>query len=70
MRNGKVLVVSGSGNVAGNTNFQAGVFDPVTGTVTTQRVNWAMFCNGMVATGLGHPAYCSAWNFILFLQSS
>ncbi len=48
MHNGKVLVVSGSGNVANNTNFQAGVFDPATGTVTTQPVAWDMFCNGMV----------------------
>jgi hypothetical protein len=46
--NGNVLIVSGSGNVAGNTNFQAGIFDPATGTVTTQPVNWDMFCNGMV----------------------
>src|SRR5882762_6604594 len=48
MRNGKVLVVSGSGNVALNTNFQAGVFDPATGTTTTQPITWDMFCNGMV----------------------
>src|ERR1700704_206000 len=46
--NGKVLIVSGSGNVAGNTNFQAGIFDPQTGAVTTQPVGWDMFCNGMV----------------------
>ncbi|MGH2361965.1 MAG: galactose oxidase-like domain-containing protein, partial [bacterium] len=48
MRNGKVLVVSGSGNVANNPNFQAGIFDPQTGTVSTQAVSWDMFCNGMV----------------------
>jgi Domain of unknown function (DUF1929)/PKD domain len=48
LHNGKVLIVSGSGNVAGNTNFQAGIFDPATGTVATQPVNWDMFCNGMV----------------------
>ena len=48
LRNGKVLVVSGSGNLPGNTNFQAGVFDPQTNTVTTQPVGWDMFCNGMV----------------------
>jgi galactose oxidase-like protein/PKD domain-containing protein len=48
LHNGKVLIVSGSGNVAGNTNFQAGIFDPATGSVTTQPVNWDMFCNGMV----------------------
>jgi hypothetical protein len=48
LHNGKVLVVSGSGNLPSNTNFQAGVFDPQTGTVTTQPVSWDMFCNGMV----------------------
>src|SRR6195256_2742873 len=53
LHNGTVLVVSGSGNVAGNTNFQAGVFDPQTGTVTTQPVGWDMFCNGMVVLADG-----------------
>ena len=48
LRNGKVLVVSGSGNLPSNTNFQAAVFDPQTNTVTTQPVGWDMFCNGMV----------------------
>jgi hypothetical protein len=46
--NGKVLVVSGSGFLPSNTNFQAGVFDPQTGTVTTQPLSWDMFCNGMI----------------------
>ena len=48
MHNGKILVVSGSGNVANNSNYQAGVFDPATGTVTTQPVAWDMFCNAML----------------------
>jgi len=48
LRNGKVIVVSGSGNLPSNTNFQAAVFDPQTNTVTTQPVGWDMFCNGMV----------------------
>jgi Domain of unknown function (DUF1929)/PKD domain len=48
LQNGKVLVVSGSGNLPSNTNLQAAVFDPQTGTVTTQPVGWDMFCNGMV----------------------
>src|ERR1051325_10714557 len=48
LHNGKVLIVSGSGNVPTNTNFRAGLFDPATGTVTTQPVAWDMFCNGMV----------------------
>ena len=55
LRNGKVLVVSGSGNVAGNTNYQAGVFDPATGQVTTQPVAWDMFCNGMAILPDGRP---------------
>src|SRR6195256_7012282 len=48
LHNGKVLIVSGSGNVAGNTNFQAGIFDPASGNVSTMPVTWDMFCNGMV----------------------
>src|SRR5690349_11358774 len=48
MNNGKVVIVSGSGNVAGNTKYQAGLWDPQAGTVTTQPVGWDMFCNGMV----------------------
>ena len=55
LHTGKVLVVSGSGNVAGNTNFQAGVFDPSTGAVTTQPISWDMFCNGMVILPDGRP---------------
>jgi len=48
LHNGKVLIVSGSGNLPTNTNLQAAVFDPATGVVTTQPVAWDMFCNGMV----------------------
>ena len=48
LHNGKVLIVSGSGNLPTNTNLQAAIYDPATGTVTTQPVNWDMFCNGMV----------------------
>src|SRR6266404_720655 len=53
MHNGKILVVSGSGNVANNSNYQAGVFDPATGTVTTQPVAWDMFCNAMLVLADG-----------------
>jgi hypothetical protein len=53
LHNGAVLVVSGSGNLPSNTNLQAGVFDPQTGTVTTQPVGWDMFCNGMVVLADG-----------------
>ena len=55
LRTGKVLVVSGSGNVPSNTNYQAGVWDPATDTVTTQPVAWDMFCNGMVILPDGRP---------------
>src|SRR6266852_802508 len=55
LHTGKVLVVSGSGNVAGNTNYQAAIFDPATGLVTTQPISWDMFCNGMVILPDGRP---------------
>jgi len=55
LNNGKVLVVSGSGNVAGNTNFRAGLWDPQAGTITTQPVTWDMFCNGMSILPDGRP---------------
>jgi len=55
LRTGKVLIVSGSGNVAANTNFQAGIFDPATGLVTTQPISWDMFCNGLVMLADGRP---------------
>jgi len=53
LHNGKVLIVSGSGNLPTNTNLQAAVFDPATGTITTQPVAWDMFCNGMVVLADG-----------------
>jgi hypothetical protein len=55
LHNGKVLIASGSGNVAGNTNFQAALWDPQTGTITTQPIAWDMFCNGMVVLPDGRP---------------
>src|SRR5262245_61300495 len=48
LRNGKVLIVAGSGNVATETNFRAAVWDPATETFDTQALGWDMFCNGMV----------------------
>ena len=53
LHNGKVLIVSGSGNLPTNTNLQAALFDPATGTITTQPVAWDMFCNGMVVLADG-----------------
>jgi hypothetical protein len=55
LHNGKVLIVSGSGNVAGNTNFQAALWDPRAGSITTQPIAWDMFCNGMVVLPDGRP---------------
>jgi PKD repeat protein len=48
VRNGQVLIVAGSGNVASETNFQAAVWDPASETFATQPLGWDMFCNGMV----------------------
>ena len=46
---GDVLIVSGSGNVAAETNFRAAVWNPQTSTINvTQSLAWDMFCNGMV----------------------
>jgi hypothetical protein len=49
MRNGKILVVSGSRNLPSNTSFAAAVWDPASNTVTTQPIGWDVFCKGMVA---------------------
>lgn len=55
MHNGKILVVSGSGNDKTVTFYQAGVWDPQTDTMTTQPLAWDMFCNGMVVLPDGRP---------------
>ena len=55
MHDGNVLVVSGSGNLPSNTNWQAGVYTPSTGSITLQPVAWDMFCNGMVILPDGRP---------------
>jgi hypothetical protein len=43
-----VLIVAGSGNVPSETNYQAAVWDPESGSIITQPLAWDMFCNGMV----------------------
>src|SRR5258706_13572949 len=53
--NGKVLIVSGSGNVAGNTNFQAALWDPQAAPITTQPVAWEPFFHGLVVVPDGQP---------------
>jgi hypothetical protein len=47
-RTGQVLIVSGSGNVATESNYRAATWDPVSQIFQTQALNWDMFCNGMV----------------------
>ena len=48
MKNGKVLLIAGSGNLPAETNFQGAVWDPVSGAITTHSVGWDMFCNDMI----------------------
>ena len=48
MNTGEVLIVSGSGNLATETFYQAAVWDPLSQTFQTQAISWDMFCNGMV----------------------
>jgi galactose oxidase len=55
MHNGKVLVVSGSGNDPDNKDLQAAVWDPKGDTVRTFQIAWDMFCNGMVVLPDGRP---------------
>jgi hypothetical protein len=55
LRTGKILIVSGSGNVAANKDFEAAIWDLQAGNITTQPVAWDMFCNGMVVLPDGRP---------------
>ena len=55
LHTGKVLIVSGSGNDANNFDYEAAVWDPQAGTITTQPVGWDMFCNGMAVLPDGRP---------------
>ena len=55
MHNGKVFLATGSGNNANNPNFMAGVWDPITQTLTTMPVNRDLFCNAMVELPDGRP---------------
>ncbi len=55
MHTGKVLIVSGSGNLPSDTSYMAAVWDPATDTVTTQPLQWDMFCNGMIVLPDGRP---------------
>jgi hypothetical protein len=55
LSNGKILVVSGSGNDAAQTTFMVGLWDPSNDTVTTGTQSWDMFCNGMIVLPDGRP---------------
>jgi len=55
LHTGKILVVSGSGNDPNNHNLKAALWDPKTGSITTQTVSWDMFCDGMVVLPDGRP---------------
>jgi hypothetical protein len=55
LSNGKILVVSGSGNYPAQTIFNVGVWDPSNNTITTQTQSWDMFCNGMIVLPDGRP---------------
>jgi hypothetical protein len=55
LSNGKILVVSGSGNYPAESVYSVGVWDPATNTMTTQTQSWDMFCNGMIVLPDGRP---------------
>jgi hypothetical protein len=55
MANGKILVVSGSGNYPAQTTFMVGVWNPSNNSVTTATESWDMFCNGMIVLPDGRP---------------
>jgi hypothetical protein len=55
MHSGKVLILSGSGNVPTNHDYESAVWDPQTQTFVTQPIAWDMFCNGMVVLPDGRP---------------
>jgi hypothetical protein len=57
LNTGKVLIVSGSGNVAGNTDFESALWDPARpeDPIATRPLSWDMFCNGIVVLPDGRP---------------
>src|ERR1700676_2370145 len=55
LHTGKVLIVSGSGNVKGNLNYTAALWNPQAGTIAVQTVPFDMFCNGTVILPDGRP---------------
>jgi len=56
MHNGKILVVSGSGNYPPQTTYMVGVWDPSNDSWTPgPNQSWDMFCNGMIVLPDGRP---------------
>jgi hypothetical protein len=57
LKNGKVLVIAGSGNYAHPvTNFEAAIWNPKNGNINVlQNLTWDMFCNGMIVLPDGRP---------------
>ena len=55
MHNGKVFIAPGSGNNPNNLNYMAGVYDPITQTLTSFPVNRDLFCNAMIELPDGRP---------------
>ena len=47
LHDGNVLIVAGSGNLATETTFRAALWNRQTGAITTQTLDWDMFCNGI-----------------------
>src|ERR1700688_2107313 len=48
LSNGKILVVSGSGNYPAQTTYLVALWEPSNNSVTTGTQSWDMFCNGMI----------------------
>lgn len=55
MHTGKVLVIAGSGNDPDNKSLEAAVWTPGLDTVSSFKIDWDMFCNGMVILPDGQP---------------
>ncbi len=53
--NGKIFIVSGSGNYPPQLTYSWALYDPRAGTIGVQTSAWDMFCNGMVVLPDGRP---------------
>lgn len=55
MWNGKILIVSGSGNYPPQTTYMVGVWDPSNNSFTSQTQSWDQFCNSIAVFPDGRP---------------